>query len=245
MTTVGDARVVSLGAGGTLSRPADIEHPDSGRKWRLLTEIVLIFVAAPLVIRFAVFELRVPLFMVLPPIFIGFIGYLLWDRTFAVGRELSRGMRARHVVWIAAIFFAAGGAVAYAVATVMPERFLSFPIERPMLWQFVIVAYPFLSVIPQELLYRTFFFHRYGPLFGDRRLLAIGVNGVLFGFAHVLVNNWLAVGATAVTGLLFAFRYATTRSFWAVTLEHTLWGWLVFTVGLGSFFFTGVAPPRW
>jgi hypothetical protein len=26
-----------------------------------------------------------------------------------------------------------------------------------------------------------------------------------------------------------------------VWIEHTLWGWLVFTVGLGGFFFTGIA----
>jgi hypothetical protein len=47
------------------------------------------------------------------------------------------------------------------------------------------------------------------------------------------------------TGLLFALRYALTRSFWAVYLEHALWGALVFTVGLGRFFFTGVGIVGW
>ena len=42
-----------------------------------------------------------------------------------------------------------------------------------------------------------------------------------------------------------ALRYALTRSFWAVYLEHTLWGALVFTVGLGRFFFTGVGIVGW
>ena len=50
---------------------------------------------------------------------------------------------------------------------------------------------------------------------------------------------------TVATGLLFALRYAVTRSFWAVYLEHTLWGALVFTVGLGRFFFTGVGIVGW
>ena len=36
-----------------------------------------------------------------------------------------------------------------------------------------------------------------------------------------------------------------TRSFWAVFLEHTLWGGLVFTVGLGRYFFTGVGILSW
>jgi hypothetical protein len=47
------------------------------------------------------------------------------------------------------------------------------------------------------------------------------------------------------TGALFAWRYAMTRSFWAVFIEHTLWGALVFTVGLGRYFFTGVGVLTW
>ena len=46
---------------------------------------------------------------------------------------------------------------------------------------------------------------------------------------------------TAAAELLFAMRYAATRSYWAVVLEHTLWGWLVFTTGLGRYVFTGVS----
>ena len=41
--------------------------------------------------------------------------------------------------------------------------------------------------------------------------------------------------------LSMAYRYERTRSLWAVCLEHTLYGWLVFTAGLGRFFFTGIA----
>jgi hypothetical protein len=41
--------------------------------------------------------------------------------------------------------------------------------------------------------------------------------------------------------MLLAYRYEATRSFWAVWIEHTLWGWLVFTIGLGGYFFTGVS----
>ena len=67
----------------------------------------------------------------------------------------------------------------------------------------------------------------------------------LFGFGHIVVGTELAVVGTMATGMLFALRYALTRSFWAVFLEHTLWGALVFTVGLGRFFFTGVGISSW
>ena len=104
--------------------------------------------------------------------------------------------------------------------------------------------YPLLSVIAQELVYRTFFFHRYGRLFGDATWAAILANGALFGFGHIIFGNWIAIAGTTVIGCLLAYRYVRTRSFWAVWFEHSLYGALVFTVGLGQFFFTGISNLR-
>ena len=139
------------------------------------------------------------------------------------------------------MFVILGGLVAYAVSLLLPSKFLSMPLQRPEVWQRVMIFYPLLSVIPQELAYRTFFFHRYFPLFGRHRRMLYVTNGMLFGIGHIVFANWFAVISTALIGMLFAYRYHRTESFWAVCLEHTLWGWLVFTVGLGGFFFTGVA----
>jgi hypothetical protein len=55
------------------------------------------------------------------------------------------------------------------------------------------------------------------------------------------MESTFAVLATTAGGLLLAVRYAMTRSYWAVFIEHTIWGWLVFTIGLGRYFFTGVS----
>jgi membrane protease YdiL (CAAX protease family) len=108
-------------------------------------------------------------------------------------------------------------------------------------YQHIMVGYPLASVAAQELVYRTFYFHRYGPLFGGQRWLAIVLNGLLFGFAHIVIGTWFAILATTVSGVILAARYAATCSYWAVFIEHTIWGWLIFTIGLGRFFFTGVA----
>ena len=48
----------------------------------------------------------------------------------------------------------------------MPERFLSFPLQRTEAWVRVMALYPLLSVLPQELIYRSFLRYRYEPLFG-------------------------------------------------------------------------------
>ena len=139
------------------------------------------------------------------------------------------------------MFAGLGAAIAAATWAVFPERFLAFPLYRTELWLLILLLYPLFSVIPQELVYRTFFFHRYGPLFGNVRWAAILINGALFGFAHIIFNNPIAVIGCMVVGTIIAYRYWMTRSFWAAWFEHALYGWLVFTVGLGHFFFTGVS----
>jgi hypothetical protein len=40
-------------------------------------------------------------------------------------------------------------------------------------------------------------------------------------------------------GLLFAHTYHTSKSLALVWLEHTLYGWTLFTLGLGWYFYHG------
>ena len=121
-----------------------------------------------------------------------------------------------------------------------PEHFLALPRTRPWLWLAVLAAYPLLSVWPQEVLFRTFLHRRYQPLFGDCAGF-VAASALAFGFAHVLYLNAVAVGLSALGGLLFASAYARHRSLALACLEHALYGCLVFTVGLGRFFYTGAA----
>lgn len=234
----------SLAAGGSLVRPIWERVPRLERRVWLLCELVLFYVGAPFAMLWVIHTYHIPLFVVLQPVLLAFIAYLLWDDGFRLSRELSIGIKVRTLVIILAVFLVLGSAITLATYLRFPNRFFAFPMYRPDLWQFVILAYPMASVLPQELVYRTFFFHRYGPLFGEARWVAIAVNGLLFGLGHVIFDNVIAVVGTAVAGVLFAYRYETTRSFWAVWLEHSLYGALVFTVGLGGFFFTGVASLR-
>lgn len=230
-----------LRAGGTLSLP---ELSPWGRLWRIL-EMAILYGAAPLAVDHAVHGAGVPVFIALLPVLGLILVFLVADPTFSLRRELSRGFGLATLASILAVFAIAGGAVAYYVAHYHPEWFLGFPRERPDTYMKIMLLYPAMSVVTQEIVYRTFYFHRYGLLFGRAWWLAIAVNGVLFGLGHMVVGTPLAVYGTMATGVLFATRYALTRSFWAVFLEHTLWGALVFTVGLGRFFFTGVGILSW
>ncbi len=234
-----------IAAGGTLPRGPDIASPSAPRRAWLVAEMLIAFIGAPLVMRYAVFEHRVPLFLALPPVLIAITAFLLYDRTFSVRRELSVGITWRSIASILVMFAVGASAVAWAVHAYMPERYLALPLQRPDTWLKILMLYPFTSVLAQEFVFRTFFFHRYGPLFGRRVWLMILVNATAFAISHILFRNWIAVGGTFVSGLLFARRYQVSRSFWTVWLEHTLWGYLVFTIGIGVFFFTGNRNPMW
>lgn len=121
---------------------------------------------------------------------------------------------------------------------VAPTLLFNLIKHRPWLWLLIVFLYPLLSVYPQELIYRTYFFHRYGVLIPNKWFL-IALNAMLFGYMHVLFHNWIAVGLTTAGGVLFAVTYERTRSTLLVALEHALYGGLLFTLGLGQFFYMG------
>lgn len=235
---------LALRARGTLPRDRAITHPEHRRRVRLLIELGFVFILAPLLIREAVYTWRIPLPVVLQPVLIGFVAYMLWDPTFRLRRELAGRYRLSTLGSMLAIFSVVAAVVSLWVLIMAPHRFLQLPLERWPLWLTIMVLYPLLSVIPQELIYRTFFYHRYGPLFGDARWLAIAVNGLLFGFAHIIFGSMVSIVLTALLGFLLAWRYDETRSLWAVWLEHSLYGCFIFTIGLGHYFFTGIASLR-
>lgn len=133
---------------------------------------------------------------------------------------------------------------ALAVAWMKPDFFLQFVCERPAFWAFVMVAYPLLSVIPQEIMFRSFFFERYARIF-PKPVLMIAASGVLFGAAHLIFMNWVAPALCVVGGLFFAQTYQRTRSLALAVIEHALYGCMIFTVGLGPYFYHGAVYSKW
>jgi membrane protease YdiL (CAAX protease family) len=150
-------------------------------------------------------------------------------------RAGARGVVLRFVV-LAAL-------VAVVVWKLEPETFLSFPRQRPVFWLMVMVLYPVLSVWPQELIYRSFLFYRYRRIFGERWGYVLA-SALAFGYVHVIFLNWIAPAMTFFGGGLFAISYRKRQSLALSCFEHALYGCMVFTVGLGSYFFSGAAWGR-
>jgi membrane protease YdiL (CAAX protease family) len=125
-----------------------------------------------------------------------------------------------------------------AVRLFAPQLLFSFLKRAPGFWALVMLLYPLVSVYPQELIYRVFFFHRYAPLFGSG-LLMIAASALAFGFVHIIFGNWLAVVLCIIGGFLFSLTYQHSGSLLFTCLDHAIFGNFIFTIGLGQFFYHG------
>lgn len=122
------------------------------------------------------------------------------------------------------------------VFLVNPGMFLGFPRSSPGTWVVVMLLYPFLSALPQELLYRSFFFRRYSGIFGSGAGL-VAASAISFSFLHIVYDNPWALGLSLAGGFLFARTYRRSESLLLTAAEHALYGCLVFTIGMGTYFY--------
>ena len=216
----------------------------TGRRVRLTAEIIVLFYGLPLAYVLGARLWWMPISVLVVSIVATVVALvvLLRDPTFdptrltrlrPIRRDDNRPSQrlgeAAVLFAVACIVFTAG------VAYWMPDRLFDLPRHRPGLWLLVVTLYPPLSGYPQELIWRALLFHRYGPLFG-KPSWTIGASALAFGWAHVVMLNPLAVLSTLAGGLIFGRRYVQTGSVLRVTLEHSLYGLLIFTIGLGAFF---------
>lgn len=204
-------------------------------KLQLWVEFLAIFVGAPLLLT-ATFG-SYPLLPVVCIFGLG-AGVLLHFTTNWSWSMLRRGpIIGEWRILISYSIFMAVVSVGFVFALV-PEHFMTIPMHRPQLWLMIIVFYPLVSAFPQEIIYRSLFFERYGVLFPNDSW-AILANGVAFGFGHLFFDHWLTIGMTGVGGAIFAWAYLRNRSIGMPWLMHSLAGQIIFTVGLGVFFYHG------
>jgi hypothetical protein len=106
-------------------------------------------------------------------------------------------------------------------------------LNKPKLWVLILLFYSLFSVYPQELLYRTFFFKRYTSLCKNENFF-IFMNALLFSLAHLFFKNTLVLLITFIGGILFAITFKKTKSTLLVSIEHSIYGCWLFTIGMGN-----------
>lgn len=200
-------------------------RPERRRRFFLATEFLTIYVLGPSAL--AAMPQRIP---VIPLLWIAAALCGVWvrrePRPAAAPRAVSpRALAAILIRWAAL----ATGLCALLLAG-YPERWLELPRQQPRFWLALVVLYPFVSVIPQGVVYRSFLLRRYAPLFDGETALRAAAT-FAFAFAHVVFRNVWAVGLTAIGGWLFVGTYRRTGSAFIAGFEQWLYGAALFTIG--------------
>ncbi len=110
---------------------------------------------------------------------------------------------------------------------------------NPALMAAIVVFYPFVSALPQEIVFRPLFFRRYGGLLPRDVRLQVLLNAGLFSLAHLMYWSWIVAAMTFAGGLVFAWSYRVRRNFFEAVVLHAAAGIAVFVMGLGAFFYSG------
>lgn len=202
----------------------------------LLAEFLALYIAAPVALW--VFLPYLNLYAAIAgTMLVGL--FLLWRTPGFRWRELIDFSSMRGWWGLLAAMALVSGVVIFAVAwSVLDTRFMQMARERPQFLAVIWMLYPWFSVLGQEVLFRPLFFHRYARLFPSETV-AVVVNALVFALAHAFFERWITFLMTLGGGLLFAHFYAKSRSFPGVFILHWIAGGLVFTSGLGWFFYHG------
>lgn len=202
------------------------------RSW-LMAEFAALYLGAPLAIA-----LFLPPDRMFAALFLfTLVGLaLLWRSGGFRWRSLVRGHRMpwREVAGIAVATLLAGTAILWLT---QPQALFALARARPDFLLLIWCLYPILSALPQELIFRPLFFHRYGALLPTGKA-GIALNAAIFSFAHLMYWSWIVAILTFLGGWFFARAYLR-HGFPAAWVLHAVAGNVLFAVGMGYYFYSG------
>ena len=205
---------------------------------RLAAEFMALYVFAPVAIALALpSDLLFPVLLALTA-----AGLALLRMTPGFEwRDLTTGWSRiawRRIAALAAVTAVVGLAV---VLSLRPEALFEPGRSMPLLLAAIVLLYPPLSALPQEILFRPLFFRRYGRLLPRGETAQIVLNAAVFSLAHLMYWSWVVTLLTFAGGIVFAQAYRVRRSFPEAVALHAVAGCVIFALGLGAWFFAGNA----
>jgi membrane protease YdiL (CAAX protease family) len=199
----------------------------------LVAEFAILFFGIPL-IMYLVKRFPLPSIFLIPVLI--FVFFILRYRTDFKWKELVYlRITRKQLIRDGIILSASAVSLLVLVLTLMPGKFLNLPRANPWIWLALGAFYPVFSAYPQEILYRTFIFRRYTKIFPGKWPM-IAASGVSFSFVHILYYHPISMLLTLIGGIYLASTYNRTRSVLYTAILHGVLGMLVFTVGLGEYF---------
>jgi len=202
---------------------------------RLWVEFAGLFVIAPVIV--AVF---LPARWMFPVLFaVTAVGLLLLMATpgFQM-RRLFHGAGRISWAYVSVVALVTGVAASAVVLRDAPHAHLLIQ-RNPELMLMIAGFYPWLSALPQELVFRVLYFQRFEAVLPRHAGLAVPLNASVFALAHLMYWSWIVAAMTFAGGLLFAFSYRVRRNFPEAFVLHAVSGLVVFAMGLGVVFYSG------
>ena len=203
-------------------------------KKKLKIEFFIIYFLIPLiVISINFFFSEQKIFVFLPLFLVFFLSLYLLKKTSSFSFNSFKKNIDWNFFFLTSLFFLISG---FFYTIILDSNLLfNLPKNYFFLWVTVMLVYPFFSVLPQEIIFRVLFFERYSCLFKNQFLYLI-LNSIIFAYIHLVFQNFHAFFITLITSPIFAYAYIN-KSFKTCFLTHTIGGQLVFTYGLGKYFY--------
>lgn len=204
----------------------------------LWLEMAVLFVVSPIVVAL-VFGVVSPIGILLVLVLVAL--WLLWRTPDFTMRDLLKGPVLGEWKLIVGFSLLSAPALLALSYFVIPGHFLELFRYQPHILLVIMALYPLFSALPQEIIFRTLFFRRYGRLFTNQHA-AIAANAMAFALAHLFFGNPITLALTLVGGGIFAWAYLRHHSTLLAVVLHSIAGQLIFTSGLGIFFYHGAIP---
>lgn len=203
------------------------------RTW-LKLEFAVLYLGAPLAI--ALFLPPNRLFTALALLTLAGM-FLLWRTGGFEWRSLVRGWRRIPLAEVAGMMLITllTGIIILKVAH--PDALFGIIRQRPEFLILIWIFYPLLSALPQELIFRPLFFHRYGTIIPAGKA-SIATNAAFFSLAHLMYWSWVVAILTFIGGWFFARAYIR-HGFPTAWVLHAIAGNILFAVGMGYYFYSG------
>jgi len=203
------------------------------KKTLRIAEFILLFFGVPLIIFFDI-GIRYPSSIVIPILIAIFI-YLKRVPDFKFKDlftlKISKTKLKKHVL----VIFITSVIITVTVYFFDREHFLNLPKSSMIIWGFMCIFYPVFSAFGQEIIYRVFLYYRYRMIFKTDTLFILA-SGITFSFVHIVYYSHISIILTLLLGLYLAYTYIKTKSVLFTSFLHGFFGDLIFTVGLGGYF---------
>jgi len=202
----------------------------------LALELLTVFFCLPILVSITVKVTPLPLILIG-----GFISfYLLYnDNNFEKSSLYKLPPLSVEYARILLQFILFGGVFYLFVSHYFPNNLFLFLKKDIHLWLNIVLIYTFLAVYPQEVIYRAFIFHRYHKLFQSKWML-IHLSAIAFSFGHIIYLNPISLFLSLIGGYIFSITYARTKSVFLAYIEHLLYGLMLYTIGFGNYFYSGI-----